>query len=369
MSNSNPKRILILFGGRSSEHEISLRSAQAVFERLDRAQYLPIGVGISRDGRWYVDQVPPAIASDPEKEVRLPLRWKEADWVLEPVRGSDSPISFDLVFPVMHGPLYEDGALQGLFELCNLPFVGSGVAASALAMHKNFTKQLLSHHGIPVAPAVVVKKAFWEGASETVQKEVSKQMKAPWFVKPSNMGSSVGVHRVNDLKSLDVAMKDAFQYDDVVLIEKGIQGREIELSVLENQDSQGGPLVSLPGEIISHHEFYSYEAKYIDEKGAELVVPTDLESDLKQKAQKIAAHAFDALGCQGMARVDLFIEKETNEIFVNELNTLPGFTSISMYPKLWEASGISFSELLDRLIQLGLQRHQADQHLKRDWVD
>ncbi len=361
------KTVGILFGGRSSEHEVSLRSAEAVFKQIDKSLYEVKAIGIDREGRWYLDQNPPVLSAEPSKEVRLPLTWAHEVPVLEYVHDANKKEKIDLFFPVLHGPLYEDGAIQGVFELTNVPFAGAGVMGSSLAMHKDVSKQLLSHHGIPIVPAIAIDRSFWKHSRSMILDEAKKQMDYPLFVKPNNMGSSIGVHKVATEKELVDAIKDAFQYDEKVLLEQGVDAREIEFSVLENLAEDKGPLVSAPGEIILKHGFYSYQAKYIEEDGAKLIVPTHLEKDILEKAQKIAAHSFDAIGCEGMARVDLFIDKKTGEIFVNELNTLPGFTSISMYPKLWEASGVSFPKLLNHLIQLGLMRHEKKQKLKRDW--
>jgi D-alanine-D-alanine ligase len=273
----------------------------------------------------------------------------------------------DVVFPVMHGPLCEDGTIQGLLELADLPYVGCGVLASAVAMDKEMTKRVAREAGLPIVSYVSLKHELWKKEKQQSAKRIDKELGYPVFVKPANLGSSVGVHKVKEQNRLNAALEDAFQYDTKVLVETAVNAREIEVSVLENPHVGGDPLVSVPGEINPTHEFYSYEAKYLDEKGATLIIPAKLDAEQTGRVQDVARRAFSALECEGMARVDTFLDRTSGEIFFNELNAIPGFTSISMYPKLWEASGISYQELLSRLVDLAISRHERKRMLVREF--
>ncbi len=320
-------RIGVLFGGKSAEHEVSIQSAQNVIAALDKKKYDVVPVKIAKDGAWDVAQ-------------------------LFPATGHKKP--FDVVFPVLHGPFGEDGSVQGLLKLAGVAHVGAGVLGSAGGMDKDVMKRLLRDAGIPIGTFLVLHS--YEKISFAAAK---KALGCPMFVKPANLGSSVGVSKVSNAKEFEQALADAFQYDTKILIEEAIVGREIECGVLGND----APIASVPGEIIPHADFYSYDAKYIDEDGAALAIPAKLSTRETKAVQALAIKTFKVLECAGLARVDFFL-KQNGEILVNEINTLPGFTDISMYPKLWEASGLSQPALLDRLIELALERFAREQTLK-----
>ena len=368
-------RVAVLYGGRSGEHEVSLQSAAAVINNLDRDRFEIVPVAIDKQGRWLLNDV-----SLLEGKKSLPVFKDAPKVVLAPNpadTGGDSALiclgesgearGIDVVFPVMHGPLCEDGTIQGLLELADLPYVGCGVLASAVAMDKDVAKRVARDAGIPIVPYVSLKREAWEKEKHSLAKKIDNELGYPVFVKPANLGSSVGVHKVKEPRGLNAALEDAFNYDRKVLIEAAVNAREIELSVLESLEAGSDPLVSIPGEIAPAHEFYSYEAKYLDENGAALIIPAKLDPDETKRAQKIGRKAFTVLECEGMARVDLFLDRETGKFFFNELNTIPGFTSISMYPKLWEASGISYQELLSKLVDLAIARHQKKKKLVREF--
>jgi len=323
-----PKKIRVglLFGGRSVEHEISLLSAKNVAQALDKKKYDISFIKIDKEGLCFS---------------------KTAIY--------KSIQSVDVIFPILHGTFGEDGTIQGLLKLANIPFVGSGVLGSAVCMDKDIMKRILREARIPMADFVTVH----DHQKSMTFEEIKAKLGHPFFVKPANSGSSVGIHKVKEKKDFEKALKDAFQYDRKVLIEEYIRGREIECAVLGNE----APLASAPGEIIPKHEFYSYEAKYLDEEGAVLKAPAPLPEDIVKKIQELSIQSYKALGCEGMARVDFFLRGE-DEIFVNELNTIPGFTKISMYPRMWEVSGISYGHLIDKLIQLALDRFQKEKKLK-----
>jgi len=272
-----------------------------------------------------------------------------------------------VVFPVIHGPLCEDGTIQGLLELADVPYVGCGVLASAVAMDKEVAKRLARDAGLPIVSYVSLRQEHWRKEKRQVAERLEKELRYPVFVKPANLGSSVGVQKVKAGGDLTAALENAFQYDVKILVEVAIDAREIELSVLENLDSGTDPLVSVPGEIEPNHEFYSYEAKYLDENGAALTIPAKLETEQIRRVQEMGRKVFLAMECEGMARVDLLLDRTSEELFFNELNTIPGFTSISMYPKLWEASGINYTELLSRLVDLAMSRHKRKKALVREF--
>src|SRR6266480_1541352 len=351
-------RVGILFGGRSAEHEVSLQSAKNIVVAIDKNKYEVVLIGIDKEGGWHLNEGSgfflPAIKSQlpelPEGGENLALVPGKQGDQLVPLSGQHRLGTLDVVFPVLHGPFGEDGTVQGLLKLANIPFVGAGVLGSAVGMDKDVMKRLLRDAGIPIARFLV----FERGAQARIHfAEVKRILGLPVFVKPANLGSSVGISKVSNHKQLGGAISEAFRYDNKILIEESIRGREIECSVLGNEH----PIASLPGEIITRHEFYSYDAKYIDEKGARLLIPAPLPKALVKQVKEIAIQSFKVLCCEGMARVDFFLRHE-REVFVNEINTIPGFTKISMYPQLWEASGISYADLIDRLIQLALQRFE-----------
>ena len=354
-------RVGILFGGRSAEHEVSLRSAKNVYEALDKEKYEPILIGIDKRGKWLLENrsrflLESGNANQEETGESVALV-PQSDGAITNFERPSAGEKIDVVFPVLHGTFGEDGTVQGLLKLANIPFVGAGVLGSAVGMDKDVAKRLLRDKGIPIAKFM----AFREN-NEISFDAVSEGLGVPLFVKPANLGSSVGVHKTRTEEEFRAALRDAFTYDRKILVEEYIKGREIECSVLGNED----PVASLPGEVIPKHEFYSYEAKYIDEDGAALEIPAKLPEETIKRVQDLAARAFKALECEGMARVDFFL-KENGDLFVNEINTIPGFTSISIYPKLWEATGISYSELVDRLIMLAIERFEQESQLKTSY--
>jgi len=360
-------RVGIIFGGRSGEHEVSLQSAKNVISALDRKKYEVVLIGIDKEGKWYLQSDAQFLLKDKDPKL-IQLNKSEDEVGLLPMPREANLISLtgkrkigqlDVIFPVLHGPYGEDGTIQGLLEMANIPYVGAGVLGSSLSMDKDVMKRLLREAGISIAKFLTFEREDYEKGEITFAR-VSKEVGSPFFVKPANLGSSVGITKVKKKSKFRSALKEAFSYDNKILIEENIEGREIECSVLGNED----PIASVPGEIIPRHEFYSYEAKYVDEKGAALDIPAKISQKLKNKVQRLALLAFKVLCCSGMARVDFFIRKVTEEVILSEINTIPGFTKISMYPKLWEASGISYQELIDRLIQLAIERHKRKSSLK-----
>jgi len=356
-------RVAILFGGRSAEHEISLISAKNIVEAMNKKRYEVVLIGIDKKGQWHLNEASRFLL--PRDNSRLTQFRKVGDPVaLVPGKKTKQLVrlssrralgAVDVVFPVLHGPFGEDGTVQGLLKLADVPFVGAGVLGSAVGMDKDVMKRLLRDAGIRTARFLV-----WDRSSSAIKfEDVQRELGAPFFVKPANLGSSVGISKVGDRGQFERAVQDAFQYDPKILLEEHIQGREIECSVLGNDH----PIASVPGEIIPRHEFYSYEAKYLDENGAAFEVPAKLPDPLIKEIQELSIKTFKALCCEGMARVDFFL-RDNREVIVNEINTIPGFTKISMYPKLWEASGISYPELIDRLIQLALERFAREKRLK-----
>jgi D-alanine-D-alanine ligase len=314
-----PLRVAVLCGGRSGEHEISLRSAESIVAGLDRAKYEVQRIFISPEGRWEPGPISPQPGANP---------------------------GIDVVFPVLHGTFGEDGTVQGLLELADLPYVGAGVLASAVSMDKEITKRLLAERGLPVVEYVTV----------TRDRRNHFSLPFPLFVKPANLGSSVGISKVKNCAELETALELAGQFDRKILVERGIAGRELECSVLGSEQ----PVAAIPCEIIPSREFYDYEDKYLLD-AAKLLVPAPLTPEQTAEIQKLAVEAYQAVDCEGMARVDFLLEASTGKLYINEINTIPGFTSISMYPKMWEQAGVPFAELLDRLIDLALDRHRARQ--------
>jgi D-alanine-D-alanine ligase len=350
----------VLFGGRSGEHEVSRCSAASVFAALDRAKYSVIAIGIDYDGRWY-PQSDPQIVDDPAFGRVLTIR-KNGNWLVNHFENegklilhetkSGKEISVDLVFPVIHGTYCEDGTLQGLLELACVPYVGAGVLGSSAGMDKDATKRLLRDRGIPVVPWFTIDRDEWDRSTDDLLIRIEKEFGYPFFVKPANAGSSVGVHKVKDRAAAELLVADSLRYDLKVIIEPSVDCREIECAVLGN----GNPRASVLGEVIPTYEFYSYEAKYMDADGAKLAIPAPLSDGLSDKIRSCAVEAFTSLYLEGLARVDFFLDRKTNEFFLNEPNTLPGFTSISMYPKLWQATGLSYTALLDELIDCAFSR-------------
>jgi D-alanine-D-alanine ligase len=353
----------VLYGGRSGEHDVSLCSAASVVSALDKTKYDVVAIGIDRDGRWYVQDRPEIIADKDFGRI-LSLK-KKGVWLvnhfedqsrlhLYDMTSRGKKVVVDLVFPVLHGTYGEDGTMQGLLELARVPYVGVDVAGSAIGMDKDVAKRLLAQAGIPVVPWIMVSRADWLAGPQKILRGALRRLEMPVFVKPLCTGSSVGIKKVKVKKDLASAVDYAFQFDTRIMIEKGIECREIECAVLGNEN----PLASVLGEILPTHEFYSYEAKYLDPEGAKMSIPARIPARLAAAIRKCAVLGFQALNCNSMARVDFFLDKRTNEFYLNEINTLPGFTSISMYPKLWEATGLSYGGLLDRLVELALARHR-----------
>jgi D-alanine-D-alanine ligase len=360
-------RVAVLYGGRSTEHEVSLLSARNVIEQLDRARYEVVPVAIDRDGAWHAQDLERLLASPGPA---LPVTASDAPLSLAP-RPTDAPLAaaaeggIDVVFPVMHGPLCEDGSLQGLLELADLPYVGAGVLGSAVCMDKDVSKRLVASAGVAHTAYVSVRRGRWHRDPAAVRGTVADELGFPVFVKPATLGSSIGITRVDDDSQLVQAVDFAFEYDTKVLVEQAVDAREIELAVLQSVDADAAPEVSVPGEVVAAESFYSFERKYVDDDGAVLHIPADLEPGQRAEAQAIAARVFAALECEGMARVDLFLERATGRFLFNEANTIPGFTAISQYPKLWEATGLPYPALLTRLIDLALVRHAARRQLRR----
>ena len=371
MSNMPQKiRVGVIFGGRSGEHEVSLVSASSVMSSLDKEKYEVIPIGIAQSGRWL------------SSGKALELLKSKNDLELEPERflvpepnrqalmsvNGESDFRLDVIFPVVHGTSGEDGTLQGLLELANIPYVGAGVLGSALGMDKIVQKQLYEQAGLPSAKYVWFHSSEWKSNPQRVISAIERSLKYPVFTKPANTGSSVGISKAHDRKELVEYLAVAVEYDRKVIVEQGVKNvREIECAVLGNDD----PLASVPGEIIPSNEFYDYDAKYVDGK-SRAIIPAELPKRIVKEVRHLAAKAFTVLDLAGMARVDFFVTQK-NTIYLNEVNTIPGFTSISMYPKLWQASGISYTELLDRLISLALERHREKNALRtsyqptKDW--
>ena len=382
-------RVGILFGGRSGEHEVSLLSAASVLNAIDNEKYDVVPIGITKDGRWLTAEHAEHLlqgklmleprnlrAGDPETTPSAAVLARGESVVVppEPVhrqsglvpfqtdaammrRASDRAINVDVIFPVLHGTFGEDGTIQGLLELADIPYVGAGVLGSAAGMDKDIMKSLFIAAGIPIVKHVTLLRSMWEKEPKKVAKLVGK-LKYPVFVKPANLGSSVGISKAHNRKELGPAIEEAAKFDRKIVIEQGVGGakekaREIECSVLGNDE----PAASVPGEIVPGKEFYDYTAKYVDE-GSQLIIPAKLSKSETKKVQDLAIAAFKAVDCSGLARVDFLMDPKTRKIYLNEINTMPGFTAISMYPKLWAASGLAYADLIDRLIQLGIERHE-----------
>src|SRR3989475_774775 len=355
MTPENKKRLRvgILFGGRSGEHEVSLASAASVIHGLDPDKYEAVPTGITRGGHGSMgagaQKILPEVLRGGQ---RVMMTADPTDAALVKLDGSGGGQRIDVVFPVMHGTFGEDGTIQGLLDLAGLPFVGAGVLGSAIGMDKDVAKRLLQVAKIPVVPWITVQRHDWESHPEEIQGAIELKSQYPVFVKPATLGSSVGMSKVHSREELAPALNLACEFAMKFLVEESVTAREIEVSILGNHD----PRASVPGEIVPHREFYDYAAKYLEE-GTQLLIPAELKPAQVKKIQKYAVDAFRALELSGMARVDFFLEKKGGKIYLNEVNTIPGFTSISMYPKLWEASGIPFRELIDKLIELALEQH------------
>ena len=352
--HSRKLRVGVLFGGRSGEHEVSLVSAASIIRGLDPQKYEAVPIGITKEGHWLIGEGAQKMLPEVLRTgQRVIMSADPTESALMPIDGSARGQKLDVIFPVIHGTFGEDGTMQGLLELAGLPFVGAGVLGSAIGMDKDVAKKLMQVAGIPVVPWIAVQRADWERDPKAIRRAVEKKFKYPVFVKPATLGSSVGMTKVHSRAELGPALDLAAEFAMKIMVERAVSAREIEVSVLGNHD----PRASIPGEIVPHREFYDYAAKYLEE-GTQLLIPAKLKNRASQKSRSMAVAAFRALELSGMARVDFFLEKRTGgKLFLNEVNTIPGFTSISMYPKLWEASGIPFRELIDRLISSGLEQH------------
>ncbi|GAA0479717.1 D-alanine--D-alanine ligase [Salinibacillus aidingensis] len=361
---TNKRRVGIIFGGKSAEHEVSLQSAKNIVDAIDPEKYEVTLLGIDKEGKWHInDQSHYLLNKENPKLIQLnksndhvAIIPGETDHQLINANGNVELDQLDVIFPIVHGTLGEDGSLQGMLRLANIPYVGTNVLGSAVCMDKDIAKRLMKDAGISVAESITVKRREKDRIHFD---QVKEKLGIPFFIKPANQGSSVGVSKVNTEEEFKEGIREAFAYDHKVLLEENIEGRELECSVLGNDD----PIASTPGEILPQGEFYSYETKYIDESGALLEAPANLNEEEMECMKKTAVHAFKALECEGMARVDFFMKKD-GTLVLNEINTLPGFTKISMYPKLWEISGIPYSELIDRLIELAIDRYEQDAQLK-----
>ena len=357
-------RMGLIFGGRSGEYEVSLMSARSVLKAINKDKYEVTLIGITKEGRWIGGENPmkaleqgeaataPATALLGEPQFRALMQVSEQPGGQAVTLSSVTEL--DVIFPLLHGTFGEDGTVQGLLELANIPYVGAGVVGSAVGMEKGIFKSLMQAAGVPVPKWIVALRSEIERDSQAVIARAEAISQYPLFTKPANLGSSVGVVKVHDRDEFEAALKESARWDRRVLVEQGINAREIEVSVLGNDD----PIASVPGEVIPGREFYDYEAKYLDDS-SRLLIPAPLDAKTTRRAQELAVAAFKAIDAAGMARVDFLLDKENGELYVSEINTIPGFTQISMYPKLWEASGMSYSELIDRLIELALER-QAD---------
>ncbi|MBB6453273.1 D-alanine-D-alanine ligase [Salirhabdus euzebyi] len=357
-------KVGIIFGGKSAEHEVSLQSAKNVLEAIDKSKYDPMLIGIDKEGRWHLNDASHYLLHEDNPKL-IQLNKSNRGVAIVPgesekqLMEADSAVrleQLDVVFPILHGTLGEDGSMQGMLRVANIPFVGPSVLGSAVSMDKDVAKRLLRDAGLHVANSFTYTRVFQD---EINYEQVKAELGLPMFIKPANQGSSVGVSKVNTKEEFYAGVKSAFEYDHKILIEETIVGREIECSVLGNEK----PIASVPGEITAQLDFYSYEAKYIDESGAILNIPAELDEETTTRIKEAALKAFQALNCEGLSRVDFFLTKD-GKIYINEVNTIPGFTKISMYPKLWEASGISYSDLIDKLIELAIERHERDAKLK-----
>jgi D-alanine-D-alanine ligase len=358
--NKKLLRVGVLFGGRSGEHEVSLASAASVIRGLDPDKYEVVPIGISKDGHWLIGQGAAKMLPEVLKGGRrVMLAADPTEAALVPLDRGAGAQRLDVIFPVMHGTFGEDGTIQGMLDLAGLPYVGAGVLGSAVGMDKDVSKRLCQEAGIPVVPWVTVHRWLWEKDPQAVKTEIENKFPYPVFVKPATLGSSVGMSKVHHSTELEPALTLACEFGMKILVEQALSAREIEVSVLGNHE----PKASVPGEIVPHREFYDYTAKYLEE-GTQLVIPASLTAAQVEKIQTLAVSAFRVLELAGMARVDFFLEKNSGKLCLNEVNTIPGFTSISMYPKLWEASGIPFRQLIDKLIELALEMHREKARTK-----
>jgi D-alanine-D-alanine ligase len=352
-------RVGVIYGGRSGEHDVSVVSAASIFRHLDRSRYELVPIRIARDGRWLLGTREPTAITAADVADENPAGGTLQ--VAEPTTAVSGAV--DVVFPVLHGPYGEDGTVQGLLELANVPYVGAGVLGSALGMDKAMAKAVFAAHGLPLAPHLTILAHEWEADSRRISAEIARKLRFPVFVKPANLGSSVGISKAEAEAELGAAMSLALEFDRKVVVEAAVpHAREIECGVLGNDD----PQASLPGEIVVTHRdgFYSYEAKYLDPDGAATKIPADLSPELTDRVRRLSVEAFRALDLCGMARVDFLFDDRGGGLYLNEVNTIPGFTAISMFPKMWEATGLAYPDLLDKLVTLALERHERKQRLR-----
>jgi D-alanine-D-alanine ligase len=367
-------RIGILFGGRSGEHEVSLRSARSVLQAIDREKYSVSLIGITKNGRWIGGENPLAALEDGDEAIE---RCPDTILLIDPVDNSLIQISrnrndetiyinksedLDVIFPVLHGSFGEDGAVQGLFELADIPYVGSGLVGSSVGMDKGVFKSVMCSAGLPVLPSMTVNRSEYRSDTAVMVDRIIRQLTLPVFIKPANLGSSVGITKASNIGELKSGLDEASKWDRRIVIEEGVDAREIEVSVLGNDD----PQVSIAGEVVPQRDFYDYDAKYVSDD-SELLIPAPISPDQLVRIQEMAIAAYKAVDCSGMARVDFLLDKSSGKVWINELNTIPGFTNISMYPKLWQASGIEYPELIDKLIELALERKEQRDATERSF--
>ena len=376
-SGQRKLKVGVIFGGRSGEHEVSLQSAQSVMAALDRTKYEVVPIGITRDGRWLTGDPMLALASgaesaganfattatllpDPQARSLMQMEMQE----MRPANLT-AVTELDVIIPVLHGTYGEDGTVQGLLELADMPYVGAGVVGSAVGMDKAIFKHVMTANGIPVLPWRLFTRTDWQQRCEAVLAEIETVLTYPVFTKPANLGSSVGISKCRHRAELVAGMNEAAQYDRRIVVEQGINVRELEVSVLGND----APIASVVGEIRPRRDFYDYAAKYLAEPGSEdeseLIIPAELDGETADHIRHLAIRAYKAIDCAGLGRVDMLMDKETGDLYLNEINTIPGFTTISMYPKLWAATGISYTELLDKLIDLAIERFEEKGELKQ----
>jgi len=367
-------RIGILFGGRSGEHEVSLRSARSVLQAIDREKYSVSLIGITKNGRWIGGENPLAALEDGDEAIE---QCPDTILLIDPVDNSLMQISrnrndetiyinktedLDVIFPVLHGSFGEDGAVQGLFELADIPYVGSGLVGSSVGMDKGVFKSVMCSAGLPVLPSMTVNRSEYRSDTTIMVDRIIRQLNLPVFIKPANLGSSVGITKASNIGELKSGLDEASKWDRRIVIEEGVDAREIEVSVLGNDD----PQVSIAGEVVPQRDFYDYDAKYVSDD-SELLIPAPISPDQLVRIQEMAIAAYKAVDCSGMARVDFLLDKSSGKVWINELNTIPGFTNISMYPKLWQASGIEYPELIDKLIELALERKEQRDAMERSF--
>lgn len=364
-------RVGVIFGGKSGEHEVSVQSGQSITQSLNPEKYVAVPIGISRAGHWVVGphafraleaEAQVSLGASVETDALIPVSDSSVETALR--SGSAVPNlteAIDVVIPVLHGPNGEDGTIQGMLEVLDVPYVGAGVLASAVGMDKVFMKKLFAAAGLPQVKYTFYTRKFWESSPQSVIDDIESQIGYPCFVKPANMGSSVGISKVKSRDDLQDALNLAAKYDRKIVVEQGLDVREVEVAVLGNDH----PKASVPGEIIPSNEFYDYNAKYINGE-SELVIPAKLSPEVTDEIRRLAVEAFQAVDCSGLARIDFFVEKGTDRVLVNEINTMPGFTRYSMYPKLWEATGLSYSQLIDKLIELAIERHEEKHRSSND---